>query len=798
MYSWPTVGQEMQMALLQDVRFAVRLLLKQPLFSSVAILTMALAMGVSTALFSVIDAALIRTLPYANPSELVSILIDEGQRNGRSMRFDPSMQDIRGWRALGSVFSHVGSGRVRGFSPLIVDAGSPERLVVANVSEDFLETYGINPMLGRGIHADDTRDGAPGAALLGHAYWRGRFAADPNVLGKVIRVDDVPTTIVGVLPAGFYSETSIWRATQVTPAFASARGSGTPVLGRLKPGISITEATRVLNQNTAAKPNAPAAQVVLASLYDNEARGYRSTLRTLGSAVAVILLIACVNLAGLLLARGFTRQPELAVRTSLGASRSRLVRQMLTESLMLALAGTVLGVLIAWTTLDSLVSLIPFTLPANSPATINLPVLASTFVLCLVTAILFGLVPAISLSRRGSIASVANMHRSASGRLSSRLGQVLVAAEVALALVLLAGAGLLVRSFVRLVSVDLGYDPGRILTMEVEPIEKSATVRNQYYPALVHTLSAIPEVAAVGALDALGLRGGGMFAFLRTETGQSLDGPLRTVLPGYFESLEVRPVMGRLFVEADRARGDAIIINATSAAKYFPDGPLGHTLQMQGKAVRVMRIVGVIPDLRHGEPSRPVQAESYVLPDLTETRALAVVLRPREGMSISHERLIDAANAVGPRVLVGAIKSGVDILDGQVTRPKHRTVLFSLLGGFGLLLTLVGIFGVTVYAVTRRTREIGIRLALGASPRRVVWHVVRDAAIPIVIGIVAGVAGAQAATRVVESFLFQVTLRDPITFVAIIAIVTLAAGLAAWLPARRAAAIEPVIALRSE
>jgi predicted permease len=790
------------MAMLHDVRFAVRLLLKQPYFSSVAILTMALGMGVSTALFSVIDAALIRTLPYANPSELVTMNVEEGQPDHRTMQLAPSMVDIRGWRELGSVFSHIGSGRVRGFTPLIVDTGSPERLVVANASEDFLETYGINPMLGRGIHLDDTRDGAPAVALLGYAYWRSRFAADPDILGQSLRIDDVPTTIVGVLPVGFYPETSVWRATQFVPAMVDRRGSGTPVLGRLKQGVSLAQATRILDQNTEVKPTTTSARVILSSLYDDETRGYGSTLRTLAGAVGVILLIACVNVAGLLLARGFTRQPELAIRTSLGASRSRLVRQMLTESVILALAGTVLGVVVAWATLDSLVALIPFTLPANSPATINLPVLASTFLLSILTAVLFGLVPAMSLSRRGSIANVANLQRSAGARLSSRLGQVLVAGEVALALVLLAGAGLLVRSFVRLVSVDLGYDPGRILTLEVEPLEKSASVRSQYYPALLQTLSAIPEVAAVGALDAFALRGGSSFMGLRPEGGgPPLDGPQRTVLPGFFESLDVRPVIGRLFVDADRTRGDVVIINTTCAAKYFPGGALGQIVRSSGRSPRVMQIVGVVPDLRHGEPSRPVRAESYILPDPNDTRsspALTILLRPRQGMSISHERLVAAANAVGPRVLVGAIKSGTAVLDGQITRPKHRTILLSLLGGFGLILTLVGIFGVTVYAVTRRTREIGIRLALGASPGRVVWHVVRDAAIPIVIGLIVGVAGAQAATRVVESFLFQVTLRDPLTFSAIVTIVGLAAGLAAWFPARRAAAIDPMVALRSD
>jgi predicted permease len=793
--------------IVQDVRYGVRLLWKQPGFSAVTLITLALSIGATTALFSVIDAALLRPLPYPHPEELVTVDVDVSGNAGESMRLAPSIGDIRTWRDAKSVFSHIGMGRVSGFVPLIVDAGTPERLTVAEASEDMLETYGIGPILGRGIQMDDTREGAPAVALLGYGYWQSRFAGDPGVLGRLIRIGNVPVTIVGVLPAGFYHETSVWQAQRFAPKFLDMRGSGTPVVGRLRPGVSLVQAARDLDRmtvpSTTLGPVPMPARVSLESLYTSETSDYGTTIKTLAYAVGLILIIACVNVAGLLLARGATRHVELAIRASIGAGRARLARQLLTESVILALGGAVLGLLFAWIALDSLVAIIPLSLPPNSPATISLSVLAFTLALSVMTALLFGLVPALRLSRAGIGAGLQLAAASRSGAaLPKRLGQLLIGAEVALALVLLSGSGLLVRSFTRLVAVDMGFDPARILTMEVEPLDQTAAVRSQYYPALTAALAGMPDVAAVGAIDHLALTGGGSYSFSRADTGVSIEGPQRIVLPGYFEAVGVRPVAGRLLVDADRGAAESpVVVTVATSAKYFSGAAVGHTLVTEGRTTRHMRIVGVVPNLRHRGPADPIGPEMYVLPELNPAgapSALAIVMRLRDGMSMTQQRLQAAADSVGPKVLVGRIRPGTDLVGDQVATPRHRMILLSLLGGFGLLLTLVGIFSMTAYAVTRRTREIGIRMAFGARPSDVVRHMVGDTAWPVLIGLAVGLGGAFYATRVIAAFLFETTPHDPGTFLGVVALIAGAACLAAWIPARRAAKVEPVTALRAE
>ena len=794
-------------SILQDVRYAARLLWTQRGFSAVALITLALGIGVSTALFSVIDAALVRPLPYPRPGELVTVDVDVSGPQGRSMRLAPSINDIRTWRDAQSVFSHIGMGRVTGFVPLVVDAGTPERLTVGEASEDLLETYGIAPVLGRSIRIEDTREGAPAVGLLGHSYWQSRFAGDSGVLGRLIRIENVPVTIVGVLPAGFYSETSVWQARRFAPDFLPMRGSGTPVVGRLRPGVSLEHAALEMDRMTAPSttlgPVPTPAHVHLESLYRSETSDYGPTIKILAYAVGLILIIACVNVAGLLMARGATRHVELAIRASIGAGRARLVRQLLTESLLLAVGGAVLGLLFAWLTLDSLVAIIPLSLPPNSPATINLSVLISTLALSVITALLFGVVPALRLSRLGISAGLQlAAARGAGVPLPKRLGQLLVATEVALALVLLSGSGLLVRSFTRLTAVDMGFDPAKLLTMEVEPLEKTAAVRNEYYRALTSALRAIPQVEAAGAIDHSALLGGGSYGFPKADIGTNIEGPQRIVLPGYFETIGVRPVAGRLLVDADLGAVESpVVVNMASSARYFSGAAVGHALITGGRRPRHMRIVGVVPNLRHRGPQVLVGPEMYLLPEsnpVEEPRPLAIVMRLRGGASMTQQTLKAAADAIGPRVLVGRIRSGSDLIGEQVAKPRHRTILLSLLGGFGLLLTLVGIATMTAYAVARRTREIGIRMAFGARPRDVVRHVAGDTVWPVVIGVVVGLAGAFYATRVLGAFLFQTTPHDPETFLAVVALIGVAAGLAAWIPARRAARVEPVIALRAE
>jgi putative ABC transport system permease protein len=791
--------------IVQDVRYGIRQLRRQPSFSIVAILTLASGIGVSTALFSVIDAALLRPLPYPHPEELIEITLSEIRPAARRAEYAPSLEDIRIWRSLSNIVAHAGTGWVKGFMPPIVDTGTLQRLVVAEASEDFLETYGISPILGRSIQAEDTREGAPRVALLGHAFWQRQFGGDVNVVGRVLHVQNEPVTIIGVLPRGFFSKTAVWQAMQKAPALQTMRGSGTPVIARLRPGVTIGQATAALEAVTPrssieAREPAPA-RVQIASMYDEETGPFHATIQTLALAVGVILLIACVNVAGLTLARGASRDVELAIRASIGAGRGRLARQLLTESLLLALAGAALGVLLAYASLDSLVTLIPLSLPANSPVTINATVLAFTLALTVVTAVLFGLVPAVKLSRGATALTTVLAAGGRSGApLSKRAGQCLIAIEVTVALILVSGSGLILRSFARLVAVDLGFDTANVLTLEVEPLDQSAPVRRDYYPSLADALRRLPQVAAAGAIDQLALTGGAMYRSADIDTGAHFGGPQRTVLPGYFEALNIRPIGGRTFQDADRRTADTAIINATAARQHFVDSPMGHTVRFFGKGERPRRIVGVVPDVRHGRPEYEARPEIYVLPNPADTRPMTqtMVMRLRDGASLPIDQLKQIASAVGPRVLVGEPQPVTALVREQVATPRNRTLLLTMLGAFGLALTLVGIFSMTAYAVARRTREIGVRVALGARPGQVVGVMVRDAAWPVALGITAGLAGTYYATRLIASFLFQVEPHDPATLAAVVIVLGVMASLAAWLPARRAAAIDPLSALRAE
>jgi len=794
--------------IVQDLKYGLRQLRQHPSFSIVAVLTLALGVGLSTALFSVIDAALLRPLPYPNPEQLVTLDIEEAEQDGKTSRYAPSMADIRAWRTLTPIISHAGTGRVGGFVPLIVDTGTPQRLVVAEASEDFLETYGIVPILGRGIHLDDTREGATPVALLGHAFWQREYGADPNVLSRVLRIQEQPVTIVGVLPAGFYSETAVWQPRRYSRSSLESRGSGTPTIARLRPHVGLAQAAAELDAVTPLSrtfgPTPVVVRVAIDSMYDDETGSFGATIRTLSMAVGLILVLACVNVAGLMLARGASRDVELAIRASIGAGRGRLIRQLLTESVLLAVAGAAAGVLVAYAALDSLVALVPLSLPANSPVTINATVLAFALGLTVVTALLFGLVPALKLSRAPRLISTM---LSVSGRgaapLTRRAGQWLIAVEVAVALVLMSCSGLILRSFAKLVSVDLGFDSANVLTLEVEPLDQSAAIRRRYYPSLADALRRLPEVASAGAIDQLSLLGGGSYGFVQADTGGHVEGPQRTVLPGYLEAMGVRPLAGRLFDDTDRATGDVVVVNAASSQRHFGGNAIGHTLQLDDdKRQRQWRIIGVVPNIRHSGPDGRDGPEMYVLPDPQGPErapmTLAMVMRLRGRASLPADRLKRVAESLGPRVLVGKVRPAADLVSEQIARPRDRMVLLTLLAIFGLLLTLVGIFSMTAYAVARRTREIGLRVVFGALPAEVVGAMVRDAVWPVVLGLAAGLTGSYYATQLINGFLFETPPHDAATLAAAVTLLGIAASLAAWWPARRAASVDPVAALRAE
>jgi predicted permease len=785
---------------IQDVRYAVRLLRQQPRFSIVAILTLALGIGASTALFSVIDAALLRPLPYAHPEQLVDVKIDVPQRNGRRMTFGPSMLDARDWRESGQVFSQIAEWRRS--SRILVDAGTPERVSALEISEGYLETYGLVPALGRTFGIDDTRDGAVPVVMISHAYWQDRFGGSHGVLGRAIRVGDESTTIVGIMPAGFYRTTAVYRPLKLLGLLAM-RGTGAATYARLRPGLSLAQAERELTglaARLAAERGQPSdVHVHLQSLLDRTTSGYRTTVNVLAGSVGFILLIACVNVAGLLLARGATRSAELAVRASIGAGRLRLIQQLLTESLVLSLAGGGVGLLMAKVSLDGLVAIIPMALPSNASATINLPVLAFAVGISIATSVIFGLVPALALSRvdlRGQLSRGGRWHGSG---LSRRGGQVLIAAEVTLAVVLLAGAGLMVRSFARLVSVDLGFDPDAIVTVEVAPLDPKPAALTEYYPQLLSAIRQMPGVLAAGAINELPLGGSSTMTHAKTGGGSFVSVDIRQVLPGYFEAIGLPLKSGRFLAEADRTSGLLpVVISEDASRQLFPDGAaIGRHVEV---TKQVVEIVGVVGDVRDWGPQRPAEANVYLLfggGDVPPA-PLTVVVRPRPGADGLADQLRQAALGVGPRVFLERIRTGSDWFGDTVVTPRRQTLLFGLLGGLGLLLALVGIFGVTAYAVTRRTQEIGVRMAFGARPSQVVWILVRDAARPVAIGIIIGLGTATIATKAVASFLFNTTPTDPATFAAVAVTLGITACLAAWLPARQAARVDPVASLRAE
>jgi predicted permease len=789
---------------LQDVRYGIRLLGRQRGFSFLAITTLALGIGASTAVVSVIDAAILRPLPYPDPEQLVEIEVEEDNGPGERITPLPSTADLRLWAEASQSFTHLAFRSSASWT--IVDGAEPERLTAAEITEGYLEMHEVAPLRGRSLTADDMRPGAPLAILISEGYWLRRFGGRDDVVGQTVRYDDQVATIVGVVPRTFYPNTPIWRSRVVRADFDTMRGMGGRLYGRLRDGVGANEAAAELTRLTlsvdwgAGRGNP---RVLVTSLRDRTAARSAETGTVLAGAVLSVLLLACINVAGLLVARGATRQPELAVRTAIGAGRFRLARQLLTESLVLAVAGGSAGVAGAWLVLDALVPNIPMTLPANSEATLNPSVLAFAAALSLGTGLVFGVLPAVRLTRQRADRAMANADRRSAASLPRKSGQFLIATEVALAVVLVAGAGLMLRSLDRILAVDLGFDPSAIVTMPVSLVDADAATSDQYYRALINAIRALPGVEAAGAGDQVPLLGASTFMSARAPGGDSVPVNIRRVLPGYFDAIGLPVIAGRGFTESEAA-GSAlvsVVVSEAAARQLYPDSlALGRRLTFMRQE---LEIVGVVGNLRHWGPLREADVEMYVpygpaqslsLPDW----GMTIVIRATESATVTAHQLRQTALSIGPRVIVEDVRSGRESYGDTITTPRQRTVLLALLGALGLLLALVGIFGMTAYAVARRTREIGVRMAFGARPGHVVRRMVADAAWPIAIGTVLGLGTAALTTRVIESFLFETTPTDPVTFATAAVALATTGLIAAWLPARRAARVDPVAALRAE
>jgi predicted permease len=806
----PSRGQSIRtegivQSVIQDVLGAGRFLRRQPGFTAVVVLTVAIAIGLAAALFSVIDAAVLRPLPFPEPERIVRATV-RTRIGDRVSRQAPSLDELRNWSESG-VFTAIAAWN-DAFADAIVERPAPARARIREITEGYLAVYGVAPILGREFSAGDAVPAAEPVVLLSHVFWQHQFGADRNAVGRSIRYDGTSATVVGVLPAGFYPGVTLWRPMRLDAEGAVSRGSTGTVYARLRSGVSLDDAARRLSAITPAEDGrSPAAgagpdidgRVQLASVLDETVRRYRTTVAVLAGAVGLIVLLACVNVAGLLLAHGSSRQPELAIRASIGAGRLRLIRQLLIEAVLLSLAGGLAGTFAAWLSLDALLAILPLTLPPGTHAELDLRVLGAAMGLAVFTGLVFGTWPAIRLSRVSVGLALARGGRGHTSALSRRSGQMLMAAEVALAVVLVLGAGLMIRSFARLTSVDLGFDPNGIVAFRVVPIDPSSAVHAPYYLNLLEAIRATPGIEATGAVDFFALRDEAI-AGSASGTARSLVG-IRQVLPGYLEAMRFRLRQGRFPGPAD---GDAVaVISESAASALFPDVSdvvaTGQGLTLRG---RTFQVAGVIADSLHGGPAGLSRPEAFV--PLGTHRSfpgtgMTFVVRPAGRWSGDlATTLRRTAESIGPRVLVDTVRPGREWFSDLVATPRHRMTLLGLLGSCGLMLALVGIFSTIAYAVTRRTREIGVRMALGARPAQVVRRMVRDAGWPVLIGIASGLAAAFYASRVLQSFLFETMPQDPATFAATAVLIASAALAAAWLPARRAARIDPVAVLRAE
>jgi putative ABC transport system permease protein len=803
--------------LAQDLRYALRMLAKRPGYTAVAALTLALGIGANTAIFSVVNAVLLRPLPFAAPERLVyaeGADLRDGSKGGSI-----SAPDFLDYREQNHVFERLAAFMPQSFT-VTGDGSASERIESARVSHGFFETLGVAPLGGgRAFLAEEEQGGRNAVAVLSHGLWQRRYGSDPKIVGKSISLDGEAVTIVGVMPAGFdYPRgAQLWSPIAFKSQHTSQRRAHfLRAVGRLKPGVTLSQAQEEINavgrrleqQYPDSNTNYGMGLTPLTEWMVGE---MRSTLLILLVAVGFVLLIACANVANLSLARGASRSREVAIRSALGASRGRVVRQLLTESVVMALAGGAAGLLLAMWGVDLLVSLSPENLPRVKEVTTDWRVLGFTLLVSVVTGILFGLFPALATSKTNLAETLKEGGRTGASPGRQRLRGLLVVAEVALSLVLLVGAGLLVKSFLRLSSVDLGFKPTNVLSMQLS-LPRAAypnhRQRAAFYDQLVTRVESLPGVQAAGTVSELPLSGQESDTFFNIEgkpgaafgnTENSAD--IRGVSPAYFQALGVPLVRGRFF---DRRDGfDApkvVIVNESFVNRFLPgEDPLGKYLIIDFGEPFKAEIVGVVGGVRHRSLAQPAPSEEMYV---------SVLQAPMWGTNL----VVRAAG--DPAQLTAAIRGEVQSLDKDLpvynvktmeqhvsesaSQPRFRTLLLGLFACVALLLASIGIYGVISYSVTQRTHEIGLRVALGAQRgdvlRLVVWQGMRLA----LVGILVGVAGAFLVTRVMSSFLFGVSATDPLTFAGVSLLLAVVSFLACYLPARRATKVDPMVALRYE
>jgi putative ABC transport system permease protein len=814
--------------LIQDVRYSIRQLARSPGFTAVAVLTLALGLGANTAIFSVVHAVLLQPLPYPDAERLAMVWVSNpGEGIDKDVASFPLFAD---WRQQAKSFEQVVAYAARGFT--LTGHGEPEQLRGAAVAAGFFPMLGVPAALGRVLLDEENLPGHEKVVVLGHGLWQRRFAGDPAVVGQTVALNGARYTVVGVMPRGFAFPEPAELWTPMAPvgqfeALVASRGSlWLSVTGRLKPGVSWAAAQAEMDTVAAAINQAYPDQshygVKLQPLHEAVSGDVRPALFLMLGAVGLVLLIACANVANLLLARASSRRREIAIRAALGASRGRVVRQLLTESSLLGVAGGALGLLLASFGVEAFVAANPRALPRLETVHVDGTILFFALTASLLTGLVFGLVPAIQTFREGVSDHLGEATRGSSeGGRGHRLRSAFVVAETAVALMLLVGAGLVVRSFVRILNLDPGLDASQVMTLHLvlpETRYAEADRVHAFYDRVLTDLRALPGVRSAGGassllLDRLPNSGTMRVQGVPAPPPGTPEEPVTTdsVTTGFFETLHVPLERGRLFEARDAHPAEelragpvpsVVVVNEALVRRFFPgQDPLGRRITFGNPAnpkVNWSEIVGVVGDMRRSGLDKEPRAEAYAFEGQVPDNGLYLALRADGDLFAVARAAQKAVWAIDPDQPIASMRPLEDMLRATVAARRLSTGLLAAFGALALLLAALGIYGVMAFSAASRTRELGIRLALGAQPRDVLRLILEDGARLSALGVGLGVLGALAASRAVSSLLFGISPSDPLTLALVVALLGSVSLLACYIPARRATRVDPVVALRQE